>query len=83
MAYAVSRVIFVGALFVVPRNRRPSAATAWPLLISLLPYLELALFLVLGSPKLSARWRAQQRTANEHLTERAGSSENRLNRLGG
>ena len=47
-------------LFIVPTNRKPSSATAWLLLVFLLPYLGLVLFLVLGSPKLSrlsATWR--------------------------
>ena len=71
IAYGVSWVIFIGALFVVPRNRRPSAATAWLMLIFLLPYLGLLIFLLFGSPKLSRRRREQQRTMNQYLTERA------------
>ena len=75
IAYGVSWVIFIGALFVVPRNRRPSAATAWLMLIFLLPYLGLLIFLLFGSPKLSRRRREQQRTMNRHLTERAETVE--------
>ena len=47
-------------LFIVPVNRKPSSATAWLLLIFLLPYLGLVIFLLLGSPKLSKRRRAEQ-----------------------
>src|SRR5437762_8894122 len=49
-------------VFFVPVNRKPSSATAWLMLIFLLPYLGLVIFLLLGSPKLSKRRRAQQRT---------------------
>lgn len=49
-------------LFIVPTNRKPSSATAWLLLVFLLPYLGLVLFLVLGSPKLSSRRCAEQHT---------------------
>lgn len=75
IAYGLSWIIFIGALFVVPRNRRPSAATAWLMLIFLLPYLGLLVFLLFGSPKLSRRRREQQRTMNRHLTDRAESVE--------
>jgi cardiolipin synthase len=49
-------------LFFVPVNRKPSSATAWLMLIFLLPYFGLIIFLLIGSPKLSRRRRAQQRT---------------------
>jgi len=49
-------------LFFVPVNRKPSSATAWLMLIFLLPYIGLIIFLLIGSPKLSRRRRAQQRT---------------------
>jgi cardiolipin synthase len=52
-------------LFIVPVNRRPSSANAWLMLMFLLPYLGLVLFLLLGSPKLSRRRRAEQRTMDE------------------
>jgi cardiolipin synthase A/B len=51
-------------LFVVPTNRRPSAATAWLMLIFALPWFGLFIFLLIGSPKLSPRRRALQREVN-------------------
>ena len=42
-------------LFIVPTNRKPSSATAWLLLIVLLPYLGLLIYLLIGNPKLPAR----------------------------
>src|SRR5262249_56198111 len=44
-----------------------SWATGWRMLIFGLPYLGAILFLILGSPKLSRRRRAQQRTMDELL----------------
>jgi cardiolipin synthase len=73
VAYTLSWLIFVGALFVVPRNRKPGAATAWLMLIFLLPYLGLLIFLLIGTPKLSRRRREQQRHMNEYIMERAQS----------
>src|SRR3954453_14264903 len=75
IAYGIAWVIFIGALFVVPRNRKPSAATAWLMLIFLLPYLGFLIFLLIGSPKLSKRRRVQQRTINEYIAERAETLE--------
>jgi cardiolipin synthase A/B len=49
-------------LFFIPVNRKPSSATAWLMLVFLLPYIGLIIFLLIGSPKLSRRRRAQQRT---------------------
>jgi cardiolipin synthase len=70
LAYLASWAIVIAALFVVPRNRKPGSATAWLMLIVLLPYLGALIFLLIGSPKLSRRRRAQQRTADERIAER-------------
>ncbi|NWF81853.1 MAG: cardiolipin synthase [Chloroflexi bacterium] len=56
-------------LFIVPANRKPSSATAWLLLIFALPWLGLIVFLLIGSPKLSARRRALQREINSYITQ--------------
>ncbi len=58
-------LIAIVMLFIVPINRKPSSATAWLLLIFLLPYFGLILFLLLGSPKLPKRRRAEQRNMSE------------------
>ena len=67
LAYVGSWLVFIAALFIVPRNRKPSSATAWLMLIFLLPYLGLLIFFLIGNPKLSPRRRAQQRTADEFV----------------
>src|SRR5262245_2052995 len=69
----LSVAICIVALFVVPANRKPSSATAWLMLIFGVPYLGAIVFLLLGSPKLSRRRRAQQRTMDEVL--RKGAAE--------
>lgn len=74
LAYVISWVIILLALFVVPRNRKPSSATAWLLLIVLLPFLGAPLFLLIGSPKLSRRRRTQQRRADEIIAQRVAEA---------
>jgi cardiolipin synthase A/B len=66
----LSWAIIVVALFIVPRNRKPGAATAWLMLIVLQPYLGALLFLLIGTPKLSRQRRAQQRRADALIAAR-------------
>ena len=65
---AIGYLLPIIMLFIVPSNRKPSSATAWLLLIVLLPYLGLLIYLLIGNPKLPARRQAQQRTATEMIT---------------
>lgn len=58
----IGRMIPFVMLFFIPAKRKPSSATAWLMLVLLLPYIGLIIFLLIGSPKLSRRRRAQQRT---------------------
>lgn len=51
-------------LFVVPRNRRPSAAAVWLLMIMIEPVVGSTLFAILGTPKLPKRRRELQRTVD-------------------
>ena len=69
IAAIVGWIIAVVMLFIVPVNRKPSSATAWLMLIFLLPYLGLVIFLLLGSPKLSKRRRAQQHTMDDLIAK--------------
>jgi cardiolipin synthase len=55
-------VVRLIALYVVPRNRKPSSATAWLMLIMTFPTIGLVAFILIGSPKLSGRRRSKQRT---------------------
>ena len=62
-------IIAIAMLFIVPVNRKPSSATAWLLLIFILPYFGLILFLLLGSPKLPKWRRAEQRNMSELISK--------------
>lgn len=58
----VDWVLRILALFVVPRNRKPTAGMAWLLAIFFFPIGGWLLFLVLGSPKLPKVRREAQKT---------------------
>lgn len=67
--YLLTWVIVIAALFVVPVNRKPSSATAWLMLIFLVPFIGLLIFLLIGSPKLSRARRAKQRKMDDLIAE--------------
>lgn len=52
LALFIDFVIRVIAIIVVPRNRKPTSATAWLLAIFFIPYLGVLFFLLIGSYKL-------------------------------
>jgi cardiolipin synthase len=58
------------AIAVVPADRRPSSAWAWLLAIFFLPYLGVAAFLLIGSPKLPRARREKQRRINDLIMTR-------------
>jgi len=58
----VDWAIRIGALFFVPRNRKPSSGTAWLMVIFLFPLGGLLLYRVLGSHKLPQARRDAQKT---------------------
>jgi cardiolipin synthase len=57
------------AIIVVPRNRKPTSATAWLLAIFLLPYLGVVLFLLIGSYKLPKNRRTKQLEINQFIID--------------
>jgi len=61
IAFVIDWVIKIGFLLYIPRTRKPSAAIAWLLVIFLVPWLGIALYLFIGSPKLSRRRREIQK----------------------
>lgn len=71
----ISWLIIIAALFIVPRNRKPGSATAWLMLVMLQPFVGLLLFLLIGSPKLSRRRRAQQRRADALIAQRVAEAQ--------
>lgn len=69
LALLVDAAIRVGALLIVPINRRPQTATAWLLAIFLIPYVGFILFLLLGNNKLPRKRRAKQEQINRMILE--------------
>ncbi len=59
---ALDWLIRIAAFYFVPRNRKPSSATAWLMLLMLFPKFGLVIYLLIGSPKLSKTRRKKQRT---------------------
>ncbi len=59
----------LAALYVVPRNRRPSSAMAWLLAINLIPYAGPAAFGLIGYPNLPRKRRDAQREIDRLITE--------------
>ena len=52
--------IRIAAIIIVPRNRRPAAATAWLLAIYFIPAIGVILFLLIGNPRLPRTRRKKQ-----------------------
>src|SRR6478736_2335105 len=62
-------VIRVLAIIIVPRNRKPTSATAWLLAIFLIPYIGILFFLLIGSYKLPKSRRQKQDEINRFIIE--------------
>ncbi len=58
--YLVDFCIRLWLLAYIPRNRKPTAATAWLLLIFIIPFFGTILFFVIGNTKLSRQRRKDQ-----------------------
>ncbi|GAA2018924.1 cardiolipin synthase [Pseudokineococcus marinus] len=67
----VDVVLRVVALAVVPRDRRPSSAMAWLILIFFVPSLGVVAYLLIGSPKLPRARREKQASMNRLIEEAA------------
>lgn len=61
--------IRIGAVILIPRNRKPTSATAWLLLVFFLPYIGVLLYLLIGSPQLPKRRRERQQKINQFILE--------------
>jgi cardiolipin synthase len=64
-------VIVVLALIYIPRNRKPTAAMAWLLLIILFPLFGIVFFLLIGNFTLPKRRRNEQASIDELIRGRA------------
>lgn len=56
----IDLIIRIALLIYIPKNRKPTAAMSWLLLIYIFPLFGTALFFILGSTKLSRRRRHEQ-----------------------
>lgn len=65
--YAVDFIVRLSLLVYIPKNRKPTAAMAWLLLIFIVPLFGTILFFILGSTKLSKKRRAGQLQINYML----------------
>ncbi|KHK96559.1 cardiolipin synthase [Microbacterium mangrovi] len=61
--------IRIAAIIIVPRNRRPAAATAWLLAIYFIPFIGVLLFLLIGNPRLPRKRRRKQEAINQSIRE--------------
>ncbi|UOQ60086.1 cardiolipin synthase [Leucobacter rhizosphaerae] len=76
--YVIDNVIRIIALFVVPRNRRPTAGMAWLMAIFFLPVPGLLLFLIIGSKRLPKRREQKQEAINAFVAEISEREESNL-----
>lgn len=71
----LDNVIRVVALFVVPRNRRPTAGMAWLMAIFFFPVPGLLFFLLIGGNRLPRKRRRKQAEATRIISEVADREE--------
>lgn len=69
VVFIIDLVVRLALLFYVPRNRKPTAATAWLLAIFILPIIGTLFFFVIGNTKLSKSRRQKQHHMSKKLRE--------------
>ncbi|MGJ0202734.1 cardiolipin synthase [Leucobacter sp. gxy201] len=74
----VDNLIRITALFVVPRNRRPTSGMAWLMLIILVPVPGMLLFLIIGSKRLPKERERKQEGINQIVADLASREEESL-----
>ncbi len=67
LIYAIDFVVRIALLVYIPKNRKPTAAMSWLLLIFIVPLFGTILFFILGSTKLSKHRRHLQLEVNKML----------------
>ena len=72
---AIDVTIRVVAIIVVPRNRKPTAATAWLLAIYFIPFVGVLLFLLIGNPRLPRKRRRKQQRINDYIADAGANLE--------
>jgi cardiolipin synthase len=66
----VDLVLRIALLGIIPHNRKPSSAMAWLLLVLLVPFLGLAIFLLLGRAEIGRHRHAKQAEVNALIRQR-------------
>ena len=69
LALVVDFALRIVAIIIIPRNRRPTSATAWLLAIYFIPYIGWLFFLLIGSFKLPKQRRERQQQVNDFILE--------------
>lgn len=69
LIFLIDLVIRIGAIFIVPRNRRPTSGMAWLLAIFFLPFIGTILFLIIGSRRLPRARRRKQEEVDQLINE--------------
>ena len=67
LVFIFDLVVRILAIIVVPRNRRPTSATAWLLAIYFIPLVGVLLFLLIGNPRLPRKRRRKQERINDYI----------------
>ncbi|MBN9612318.1 MAG: PLDc N-terminal domain-containing protein, partial [Actinobacteria bacterium] len=76
--FAVDNIIRIVSVFVVPRNRRPTAGMSWLMAILFLPVPGLILFLIIGSKRLPKHREQKQELINQLVADLSAREENGL-----
>ena len=69
LVFALDLIIRIGAIFIVPRNRRPTSGMAWLLAIFFMPFIGTILFLIIGSRRLPRSRRRKQAEVDRLIAE--------------
>jgi len=69
LVFLIDLVIRIGAIFIVPRNRRPTSGMAWLLAIFFLPFIGTILFLIIGSRRLPRSRRRKQEEVDQLISD--------------
>src|SRR5690606_14654097 len=60
LIFLIDLIVRIWLLVYIPKNRKPTSAMAWLLLIYIVPIFGTMLFFIIGSTKLSRRRRRDQ-----------------------
>jgi cardiolipin synthase A/B len=71
---ALDLALRIALLGIIPHNRKPSSAMAWLLLVLLIPFVGLAIFLLLGRTEIGRRRHAKQAEVDELIRRRTSTA---------